>query len=114
AAGVRKERQGLAVHRAFDRGNLGDVLHENPGDVTDPRLRGVPGDGGPVGRDGGFRGEEEAERGGGEPGPGHSGRCWRRNCSISATSSAAGGRSLGPPGAAGAGSSVSRDSSFLT
>src|SRR5262245_30368396 len=45
-------------------------------------------------------------------GGGHSGRCRRRNCSISSTSSAAGGRSLA---AAGGGSSSSRSlaSSFL-
>ena len=114
AARVWKEREGLAVDRALDRRAVDHVFHENPGDVAHPGLRGVPADGGLLGRDGGFGYKEKAERSEDDPGPGHSGRCWRRNCSISATSSAAGGRSLGPPGAAGAASSVSRDSSFLT
>src|SRR5437867_2749344 len=83
------------------------------GFVNFPR-QSLSSDGSLVGRDVGVPSEEGAEGGGEEPDPGHSGRCWRRNCSISATSSAAGGKSLGPPGAAGAGSSVSRDSSFLT
>jgi hypothetical protein len=47
------------------------------------------------GRDG--RGEGDEDEGLKQPSVWsgrHSGRCWRRNCSISATSSDAGGRSL--------------------
>src|SRR5262249_38902574 len=115
AARVRKEREGLAVDRALDRRGVEHVLDENPGDVTDARLRWMPGDSGLLGRGRYLSCEEEAEGGEGDPGPGHSGRCCRRNCSISATSSDAGGRSLFA-GAAGvvSSSAVSRDSSFLT
>jgi len=61
------------------------------------------------------RTREEQERGGGSggrPRARHSGRCWRRNCSISATSSEAGGKSS--PGDAASGSSSTRLSSFFT
>src|SRR5262245_35449909 len=116
AACIREEREGLAVDRALDRRGVEHVLDEDPGDVADARLRRMPGDGGFLGRGRYVSCEEGAERGEGDPGPGHSGRCWRRNCSISATSSDAGGRSLfaGAAGVVSSSSWVSRDSSFLT
>ena len=49
-ARIREEREGSAVHRAFDRRDLGDVLHVKPGDVTGPWLRRMPGDAGLLGR----------------------------------------------------------------
>src|SRR5262249_33273505 len=109
----RKERQRPTVDRALDRRAVRNVLHEHPGDVTDSGLRRMPGDGRLLGGTGRSGTDEEERRGDDDGGPDHSGRCWRRNCSISATSSEAGGKSLGP-GAAGGASSVSRDSSFLT
>ena len=96
APGVGKERQRSRPQRALDGRGVAGALHMHPGDVADARLGRVPADGGALG--GGATGSANrraaatsaARR---RPG-GHSGRCCRRNCSISATSSEAGGRSL--------------------
>ena len=120
-AGVREERERPSAQRAFEGGVVGNALDLHPRNVAHSDLGGPPADLHlAVGRQG--RGEDgELTYGGEERGsqqeagrPGlHSGRCSLRNCSISATSSEAGGRSL-VPAAAGGASSTSLASSFVT
>ena len=115
-ARVAKEGQRPPINGALDPCRLRHVSHVEPRDVTEARMRRMPDDVGPLARES-TPGQRASNHTAGEDtrarDPAHSGRCCRRNCSISATSSEAGGRSLPRPGSAD-GSSVSRDSSFLT
>ena len=112
-AGVREERERSSADGALDDGRVGRAAHVHPADVTDARSYGVPGHDETVGALGGERQERQREHRGRarRAAPRHSGRCCRRNCSISSTSSDAGGRSLPVPGGVGS-SSASRDSSL--
>src|SRR5262245_1649649 len=120
-AGLGKERQWPAAERALEDGALGNAADLHPHDVADAYVGRMPADL-YLGVRGHWPGEDDQlsrggeERGGQEeagPPQLHSGRCCRRNCSISATSSEAGGKSL-VPAAAGGWSSTSLASSLVT
>src|SRR5262249_40385806 len=110
-ARVWKERERLITDGPFDDRRIRRPPNVQPGDVADRRPRRMAGDEQTVGGTDGARQKREREHDGHAPGARHSGRCCRKNCSISSTSSDAGGKSLPPPGVAGS-SSTSRDSSL--
>src|SRR5207248_9209955 len=112
---VGKERERARSERPLDRGGLAGAGDVHPGDVARVRTLGVPADAEAFGGGRGRSGEEQGGDGrrGETRGARHSGRCCRRNCSISSTSSEAGGRSL-VAGSASAASAASRDSSLAT
>ncbi len=119
-AGVGEEHERVAIDGSLDGGALGSTAQLEERRVADAWLRRVPADRQTLGG-GDAGGKEQQSRGEKREAAedsavdSHSGRCCRRNCSISATSSDAGGRSLSGAGAgAGDSSSASRDSSFLT
>src|SRR5439155_14042119 len=122
ASGIRKERQGSTAERAFEDDTVRNALDVDPRDVADADAGRMPGDrraslSGCWPAESTGRSHDESEEGGGErqadAAERHSGRCWRRNCSNSATSSEAGGRSLSPAPGVGS-SSTSFDSSLAT
>jgi hypothetical protein len=118
-AGVREEMERPSHHGALDDRlgrHPGDVY---PGDVADPRACGMPDDLERMGAGGHRRrddedGEDEDGETPGMPAAGHSGRCCRRNCSISSIRSAAGGRSPGSTRRSSSSPSMSFASSFFT
>jgi hypothetical protein len=130
AGGERAER--MAVDNDLDRRKARHPADAHEDDIAASRAGGLerdPSAGSRSGRPGAVHGLGNAYGDG--PGGGeewkreeasaagcrrHSGRCWRRNCSISATSSDAGGRSLSArsAGADSASSSFAAFSSLAT